>query len=154
MIGEYLEDIEIGASITTAAAELTPDAVDRFATDFDPQPMHLDHEAAAGSIFGRLVASGWHTLAMTMRLMVESRPFGPTPVIGVAVDEIRFRAPVEPGTTLRATAVVTGVRRRSGSSGGFVTLAITTEDVITGALLLSQKWTLLIPTRPEASVEV
>jgi acyl dehydratase len=154
MIGRYLEEIEVGASITTAAEELTPEAVHDFAATFDPQPMHLDAERATESIFGRLVASGWHTLSLTMRLMVRSRPFGETPIIGVAVDEIRFRAPVDPGTTIRARAVVTGVRHRSSAGGGFVTLAVTTEDDTSGAVVLSQKWTLLVPSRPGEEVEV
>ena len=72
-----------------------------FAAEFDPQPFHLDEEAARASILGGLAASGWHTAALTMRLLVESdlKPAGG--IVGVGFDELRWPRPVRPGDELR-----------------------------------------------------
>ncbi|HEX2216411.1 MAG TPA: MaoC/PaaZ C-terminal domain-containing protein, partial [Xanthobacteraceae bacterium] len=69
----YLEDIEIGRRTEIGRHTFTADEIKAFATRYDPQPFHLDEEAAARSHFGRLCASGWHTAAMCMRFLVENR---------------------------------------------------------------------------------
>lgn len=69
----------------------------RFAADFDPQPMHLDEDAAAKTLFKGLAASGWHTAAIAMKLAVQSRPFGPHPLIGMGVDGLRWTPRQGPG---------------------------------------------------------
>ena len=75
--------------------------VKAFAAEFDPQPFHLDEAAASSSIFGGLVASGWHTAAMTMRLMVESDMRIAGGLVGVGVEQIRWPQPVRPGDRIR-----------------------------------------------------
>jgi acyl dehydratase len=70
----YLEDLTVGQSFTNGPVELTAEAIKAFAAQFDPQPFHLDEAAAEASLFGRLAASGWHTAALTMRLMVTGGP--------------------------------------------------------------------------------
>lgn len=70
----YLEDLSVGQTFTNGPVELTADEIKAFARQFDPQPFHLDEAAAEASLFGRLAASGWHTAALTMRLLVTGGP--------------------------------------------------------------------------------
>ena len=70
----YLEDLYVGQRFTSAPHPLDAEQIKRFAAEYDPQPFHLDEEAAKGSLFGGLAASGWHTAAMTMRMLVDSVP--------------------------------------------------------------------------------
>lgn len=100
----YLEDIEVGSRQAFGPYEVTREEVIDFATKFDPQPFHLDDAAAAKTYFGRLSASGWHTAAMTMRMMVDGWSAGEaTASLGSpGVDELRWVKPVYPGDTLTA----------------------------------------------------
>jgi acyl dehydratase len=79
---------------------VTREDIKRFASEFDPQAYHLDEAAAERSVFKGLAASGWHTAAIAMRLSVETRPFGPHPLLGLGVDELRWLAPVRPDDLL------------------------------------------------------
>ena len=99
------DEIEIGKSFETARYDMSLDRIREFASTYDPQQMHLDEVKATSGPFGKLVASGWHTLCVTMKLMVEASPFGATPLVGAGVDNISFRHPVCPGDVLfiRAT---------------------------------------------------
>jgi len=81
-------------------ATVSREDIKRFAAEFDPQPFHLDEDAAEKSILKGLAASGWHTAAIAMRLAAETRPFGPHPLFGAGVDELRWLKPVRPGDTL------------------------------------------------------
>jgi len=84
--GTYFEDFAVGEVIDSPEAyEITSERLHAYAAEFDPQPMHLNLDAAERSIFGRLVASGWHTLSVTMRLMVGSRLFESGEVVGVGI---------------------------------------------------------------------
>jgi len=76
------------------------DEILRFAREFDPQPFHLDDEAAKHTMLGGLSASGWHTAAIAMRLAITAKPFGPHPLLGAGVDDLRWMKPVRPGDTL------------------------------------------------------
>ncbi|MDQ3937542.1 MAG: hypothetical protein M3253_02550, partial [Chloroflexota bacterium] len=115
--------------------------------EYDPQGIHLNEQAAHRELFGGIVASGWHSLAATMRLMVEAQPFGPTPLVGVSIDRLRFLQPVRPTDMLRADARVLGVRRsRSRPDQGFLRLRITTHRQ-GGEPVLTQEWTMLLPRR-------
>ncbi|MGR9089943.1 MAG: MaoC family dehydratase [Gammaproteobacteria bacterium] len=98
----YFEDIEVGAKASFGAYEVTREEVIAFAQQYDPQPFHLDDDAAAKTHFGRLSASGWHTCAMTMRMLVDNMHGEERAGLGSpGVDEIRWRRPVYPGDTLR-----------------------------------------------------
>ena len=91
---------------------MTREEVMDFASKYDPQPFHLDDEAAAQTHFGRLSASGWHTCAMTMRMMVENMMNEKSAGLGSpGVDELRWRKPVYPGDTLRCETEVVEKRR-------------------------------------------
>jgi acyl dehydratase len=76
---EWFDDLTLGMRFKSPEKLVTREDIKRFATEFDPQPYHLDDTAAERSVFGGLAASGWHTAAIAMGLAVETRPFGPTP---------------------------------------------------------------------------
>ncbi len=94
----YLEDIAVGDTFVTGSLTVTTEDIQAFACQFDPQPFHLDAEAATDSLFGGLAASGWHTAALTMRLLVEGFPLA-RGVIG-AGGELAWPLPTRPGDVL------------------------------------------------------
>lgn len=109
---EFFEDVVVGSKRRFGQYEVTREDVLQFATKFDPQPFHLDDEAAAGSMFGNLAASGWHTCAMTMRMMVDSLKDQPRASLGGAgIDELRWVKPVYPGDVLRCETEILDKRR-------------------------------------------
>ncbi len=124
----YWEDLEVGQVVTSRPQVMTRERIVAFAAEFDPQPQHLDGEAARGSVFGELVASGWHTASVTMRLQLESM-MGRFPggSLGAQVDTLAWRRPVRPGDELRARVEVLA-KRPSGSrpDRGLLTLKTTT----------------------------
>ena len=100
----YFDDLRVGQRFETATYTITEDAIKAFAAAFDPQPFHLDNELARASLFGGLAASGWHTAAITMRLMVDlGVPAGG--LIG-AGGEIAWPRPTRPGDVLRVVSEV------------------------------------------------
>ena len=94
----YLEDLAVGQRFTSASVTVSAEEIRAFARAFDPQPFHVDEEAAASTFFGALAASGWHTAALTMKLIVGALPLAGG-VIG-AGGEIAWPAPTRPGDTL------------------------------------------------------
>jgi acyl dehydratase len=122
----YFEDFEVGQRFRSGTASVTAEGIKAFAREFDPQPFHLDEQSAAGTFFGGLAASGWHTAAIAMRLIVESdlRPAGGT--IGAGVEELRWPRPVRPGDVLRVEGEVLEVRpSRSRPEIGIVKIRAT-----------------------------
>jgi len=97
---EWFDDLAMGMRFRSSKKVVTREDIKRFASEFDPQPYHLDEAAAARTPLKGLAASGWHTAAIAMRLAVEIRPFGPHPLLGLGVDELRWLAPVRPGDAL------------------------------------------------------
>lgn len=107
----YFEDIAVGDTARFGSYPVTRESVIAFATDYDPQPFHLSDEAAAKTYFGRLSASGWHSCAMTMAMLVEEWRNHPIASLGAAgIDELRWRRPVYPGDTLSCETAVLSVR--------------------------------------------
>ncbi len=104
---EWFDDLALGMRFRSADKLVTREEIKRFAWEFDPQPYHLDEAAADQSAFKGLAASGWHTAAISMRLTVELRPFGPHPLLGLGVDELRWLAPVRPDDVLHLEGEVT-----------------------------------------------
>lgn len=110
----YYEDLVIGTVTKSERTyDVTREEVIEFAGKYDPQPFHLNDEAAAKTHFGRISASGWHTAAMTMRMMVEGwQSQEPTAGLGSpGVDELRWKKPVYPGDTLRVESKLIFKRR-------------------------------------------
>jgi len=104
---QYFEDIEVGSKASFGNYEVTRDEVIAFAQKYDPQPFHLSDEAAAETHFGRLSASGWHTCAMTMAMVVENLKSHRQAGLGSpGIDELRWLRPVYPGDTLRCESEV------------------------------------------------
>lgn len=109
---QYFEDIEVGRTASFGHYEVTREEVMAFAAKYDPQPFHLDDAAAAQTHFGRLSASGWHTCAMTMSMLVENLKENRQAGLGSpGVDELRWKKPVYPGDTLRVETTVLEKRR-------------------------------------------
>ena len=128
----YLEDFAVGQSFGSGRLRIEGARALAFAAEFDPQPFHLDEAAARRSIFGGLTASGWHTAAVTMRLLVETghKPAGG--IVGVGLDECRWPRPVRPGDELRVACEVIEVRpSKSRPEQGLIklrTTALNQED--------------------------
>ena len=124
----YFEEFAAGQTYGgDARLRVEIERVKSFATEFDPQPFHLDEGAAAASMFGGLAASGWHTAAMTMRLLVASdlKPAGG--IIGAGFDELRWPLPVRPGDELRVESEILEVRPlKSRADRGVVKVKTTT----------------------------
>lgn len=114
----HFEDIEVGSRQSFGRYEVTRDEVVAFASKYDPQPFHLDDQAAAKTYFGRLSASGWHTCAMTMRMLVENMSVVEQAGLGSpGVDNLRWLKPVYPGDTLRCETEVIEKRRSQSRPG-------------------------------------
>jgi acyl dehydratase len=104
----YLDDLSVGQCFMSAPHLVDADQIKRFAEEFDPQPFHLDEEAARGSLFRSLAASGWHTAALTMRLLVESVPLADG-VIGAGT-EITWPRPMRPGMALQVFSQILDIK--------------------------------------------
>lgn len=124
---QYWEDIEVGAKSRFGRYEVTREEVVAFASSYDPQPFHLSDEAAAQTYFGRLSASGWHTCAMTMRMLVDNLSANRQAGLGSpGLDELRWLKPVYPGDTLSVeTHVLEKTASRSRPDMGSYKSAIT-----------------------------
>ena len=124
----FLEDLAVGQRFTSAAATMDAAAIKDFATAWDPQPFHLDDDAASRTLFGGLSASGWHTAAMTMRLLVTSG----LPLAGGIIGsggELLWEKPVRPGDTLHVECeVLEIVPSRSRPDRGMVRISCLTRN--------------------------
>ena len=109
MSGRYLEDLAVGQRSLTGSHAVDAEQIKAFAAQFDPQPFHLDEEAAKDSFFGGLAASGWHTAALTMKLLVESGANGSSGLIG-AGGEITWPQPTRAGDILTVESEVMEIR--------------------------------------------
>lgn len=106
----YLEDFSAGQRFESGRHLIDEDQIHRFAHEFDPQPFHLDDAIARGTLFGGLAASGWHTAAITMRLLVDSEFTPAGGIIGAGFEELIWPRPVRPGDMLHLSIEVLGVR--------------------------------------------
>ena len=122
----YLEDLQVGQRFTSGEYRVDEDRLKSFAQEFDPQPFHLDETAARSTIFGGLAASGWHTAAITMRLMVTTGPPFAAGIIGVG-GEINWPRPTRAGDVLRVESeIVEILPSRSKPNQAFVKVRNTT----------------------------
>jgi acyl dehydratase len=123
----YLEDFAVGQIFGSGRVRVDKEQIKTFAAEFDPRPFHLDEAAARDTIFRGLAASGWHTAALTMRLVVESefKPAGG--IVGAGVDELRWPLPVRPGDELRVESEILEVRpSKSHPQQGLIKVRTTT----------------------------
>jgi len=144
---QYLEDYAVGQVYRTGRMRIDKDQILAFATQFDPQPYHLDEESARKSVFGGLAASGWHTAALTMRLLVDSEFRPAHGILGVGFDELSWPRPVRPGDELYAESEVLEVLpSKSRPDRGLIRVRTTTLNqdaepvqIYTGNLLVPRR---------------
>ena len=148
---QYFEDLEVGATARFGAYDVAREEVTEFARKYDPQPFHLSDEAAAQTHFGRLSASGWHTCAMAMAMLVENLKANRQAGLGSpGIDQLRWLKPVYPGDTLRCETELLEKRRSASrpEMGIFKSrLTVFNQD---DAAVMSMVSNGLIRTRPEA----
>jgi acyl dehydratase len=148
MTKQYLDDFTAGQVFKSGRLPVDKEQILAFASQFDPQPHHLDEEAARKSVFKGLAASGWHTAAMTMRLLVESEFQPADGILGLGLEELSWPRPVRPGDELRVEGEVLEVRpSKVRTDRGVIRLRTTTLNqndqpvqIFTGNLL--------VPCRP------
>lgn len=129
MTRRYFEDFKVGETWESAPTPVTAEEIVAFATNFDPQPMHTDAAKAAAGDFQGLIASGWHIAALSMKLFVQAGGYGETPVLGLGIDELRWRAPVRAGDVLTVKREVEELQRSRSSPGhGIVRTRVTVRN--------------------------
>lgn len=144
---ESFDDLAVGMRFKTGEARITAPDIKRFAAEFDPQPMHLDENTAAKTFFNGLAASGWHTAAIAMRLLVKSRPFGDHPVIGIG-GGLRWIAPVRPDDVLHLEGQVESLTPSKTKPQGTVGMKWTMYNQHGQAVYEFTPMT-IVPRRPE-----
>lgn len=147
----FYEDFHPGQRFESAPARIERDRITAFAAEFDPQPQHLDEAQAATSMFGTLVASGWHTGSLTMRLQLDAMMARiPGGAMGAQVDAMAWRRPVHPGDDLRAVIEVLEMRpSRSRPDRGVLNLRTTTLNQRDEAVM-EMTAAILVPRRTPA----
>jgi acyl dehydratase len=148
MTTRYLEDFAVGQKFGSGTLRMEKERTTSFAAEFDPQPFHLSEAAARETIFGGLVASGWHTAAATMRLLVDGELKIAGGLVGAGFDELRWPRPVRPGDQLHLESEIMEVRvSRSRPDRGLVKVRTTTLNQ-TGQAVQILVANLVVPRRP------
>jgi acyl dehydratase len=148
MTARYLEDFAVGQMYGSERLRVEEERIKTFAEEFDPQPFHLDEEAARDTIFRGLAASGWHTAALTMRLLVESELKPASGIIGIGFDEFRWPQPVRPGDELRVESEVLEVRPSNLRPDQGLIKVRTTTVKQNGEAVQIKVGNLLVPRQP------
>jgi len=147
-VKRYLEDFSPGQKFASGRLRVDADAIKAFAAQYDPQPYHLDEAAANDSFFKGLAASGWHTAALTMRLIVEGEMQPAGGILGAGFDEFRWPRPVRPGDELRVESEILEVRpSKSRPDHGLVKVRTTTLNQ-NGEPVQVYIGNLIVPRRP------
>lgn len=136
----YFEDLEVGTTDEFGEREITKEEIVAFAEQYDPQPFHVDEKAAGDSVFGGLVASGWHTAAVCMRLFVDGFLCDVESAGGRGVDELRWHRPVRPGDVLSLRTEITEKQPTENPERGNVHVKLTGVNQNDEAVV---SWTLL-----------
>lgn len=143
----YFEDFNLGETWKSKPVVMTQEDIVTYAKRYDPQPMHTDPEIAAAGRFGTVIASGWQIAALSMQLFIESGGYGKTPVVGLGIDELRWRRPVRPGDTLQVTREVVELQRhKTKAEFGIIRtqVSVTNQD---GELVMSMMSLGQVPCR-------
>ena len=150
MARRYLEDFPVGSVAEFGGIHVTADEIVDFAKRYDPQPFHVDAEAAKRWPYGGLIASGWHTAGMAMRVLVEQFIDGETSLGSPGLGPLRWKLPVRPGDELRVRATILENRRsQSKPDRGTLVFAV---DVINGdgdVVMTIENWIALVLARPD-----
>jgi acyl dehydratase len=145
----YLEDLSPAHAFESRRHTITQDEIITFARAYDPQPFHTDPVAAKASFFGRLVASGWHTAALTMKMLTESEMDLAGGLIGAGMEDLKWPTPLVPGDTIHVRIEIIEARAsKSRPEIGIVRAYVRTlrED---GTAVQEMTSNLIVPTRPE-----
>ncbi len=147
-MGRYLEDLKPGQAFESPQHTITEEAIVAFAREYDPQPFHLDREAAKSSFFGKLIASGWHTAALTIKMLLETDMNLADGLIGAGMEELKWPTPLEPGDTIHVRVEILEVRAsKSRPEIGIVRahVRMMRED---GSAVLEMISSLVVPAKP------
>jgi len=144
----YFEDFIVGLRRELGSRSLSAEQMIAFAREYDPQPFHIDPDAAAHSPFGSLIASGWQTCAVTMRILCDSFLLNSASMGSPGVDEVRWTKPVRPGDTLTVFSTVIEARAsRSKPDRGVV---VSSTEVVNqhGEIVMTMRGMTMLATRP------
>jgi acyl dehydratase len=145
----YLEDYPVGSSAELGSVRVTEDEIRAFAERYDPQPFHTDPEKAKNWPYGGLIASGWHTCAMMMRVMVDGFIDGEASLGSPGLGPIRWKLPVRPGDVLRVRARVTDSRpSQSKPDRGTITFEVDVVNQNDEIVMTIENWLAIVRTRP------
>ncbi|KQT45131.1 enoyl-CoA hydratase [Aureimonas sp. Leaf454] len=144
---QTFEDFPVGATRPLGPYAVTREEVIAFAAEFDPQPFHLDDDAAAASMLGGLSASGWHTCSMMMRMMADGFILDSTSQGSPGVDFVKWKRPVRPGDTLSGTMTV--LEARVSQKRPTIGIAKLRNDLVNqnGEPVLACEYTVMLSTR-------
>jgi acyl dehydratase len=146
MSERYLEDLNAGDRFKSTTYRVTEDGIISFAREFDPQSFHLDSAKAKQTMFEGLIASGWHTAAITMRLFVQTLKFAEG-AVGLGVDELRWPNPVRPGDALQVETEIVDLREsRSKPNHGIIRLRNVTSNQ-RGEIVQTMMASAMVPKR-------
>ncbi|MDG5778282.1 MaoC/PaaZ C-terminal domain-containing protein [Haloarculaceae archaeon H-GB2-1] len=146
----YFEDFETGTSERLGTYDVSREEIVEFAERYDPQPFHVDEAAAEASPFGGLVASGWHTASMTMRVLVDEHFSEAASHGALGVDELQWREPVRPGDVLAVSTTIEGMEPWDDERG-LVHARTVTERDRDGATVMSMLSHVLYERREKES---
>ena len=147
-MARYLEDLKPEQAFESRRHTITQDEIVAFARQYDPQFFHLDPEAATTSFFGKLIASGWHTCALTMKMLTEAEMDLAGGIIGAGMEELKWPTPLVPGDTIHVRVEIIESRAsKSRPAIGIVRTRVQTlrED---GAAVQDMIANLIVPTKP------
>ena len=148
MTQRWFDDFTVGEVFEAGPHRMTEDRMIEFASEFDPQSFHTDHDAAADSIYGGLIASGWHTGSVLMKLLAST--LGPSSLGSPGCDKLRWVAPVRPGD--RLTLRVTVLDKRPSTSKPDRGILIYGHEVLNqdGVVVMTMESTMFLLRRPPA----
>ena len=146
----YFDDYALGSTYECGSVSIDQASIIAFAREFDPQPFHVDPVAAATGPYGGLIASGWHTAALVMRLLVENYLAAESSLGSAGLDELRWPHPVRPGDTLRVRATVVESRRSLSKPDRGIVKTVVEAANSGGATVMRATAINFIRVRPES----
>ncbi|BDE05394.1 MaoC family dehydratase [Vulcanimicrobium alpinum] len=150
MVRRYLEDYAPGDVAEVGTVQVSAEEIVAFAKRYDPQPFHVDPEIAKTWPYGGLIASGWHTAAMAMRVLVDRFIDGETSLGSPGLGPIRWKLPVRPDETLRVRARVTNVERsQTKPDRGTLTFELEVRNQRDETVMIIENWIAIVRTRPQ-----
>lgn len=144
----YAEDFPVGVRRELGSTTLVEDEVIRFAREFDPQPFHVDKAAAEQGFYGGIIASGWHTCSLTMRIMVDNYLADAAALGSPGIDELRWIKPVRPGDRLTVYSTVREVKNSTSKPDRAVLTTVTEVENQAGDVVLTMLGKTMMLRRP------